>query len=358
MKRSFFVLLAFLFAFPARAACPLGDRPVVVGVPMSEPFVIPEEGDALTGFDVELWREVAAQIGCKTTFTPITFDERIPALTEHRVDAVMGGFTITADREQAVDFSHGYFNAGQAAMTRNESDFHLLEFIRLVWESTLKVLFVGLFVFVLFWAHVLWLAEHFLGNGDTQFNSRYLRGVFEAAYFVNVTMTTVGYGDYTPKTFWGRSLTIAMMWTGIAYAGVCLAAITAFGITYATSMHTPTPSELKNQPVAVVRGTTSESAAHEIGAELVMVTNLAEAIVQLESGAVKAVVFDEPDLRYYVTRNPASDFVVSPTFTEETYGIALQPDSPLRDTVNQAILRARENGAYATLKTTYFGATD
>lgn len=35
-------------------------------------------------------------------------------------------------------------------------------------------------------------------------------------YFMSATMTTVGYGDVTPKTQLGRLMTVFFMWTGIS----------------------------------------------------------------------------------------------------------------------------------------------
>lgn len=365
MKRSFFVLLAFLFALPARAACPIENRPVVVGVPVSAPFVIEKQPGEFTGFDVELWLKIAEQLGCETSFLAITYDQRVPMLVDGTVDAVMGGMTVTAKREEDIDFSHGYYNAGQAILTREEAAFDIFGFAKLLWQSTLKKFFIGLILFVLFWAHVIWGIEHLTGTkinndadktNDVQFEKKYWIGVFQAAYFVNVTITTVGYGDITPKTIWGRGLTLAMMWTGIAYGTVFLGAIVAFGLEYANMTEVLSPATLKDRPVAVIHGTTGEDAAAGLGATLVPVTNVTEAIRRLKDGEVEAVIFDEPDLRYRAEQGDADGMTVSAPFTEETYAIALRPESPMRDAVNHAVLLIREGSDYAEIETEYLGS--
>ena len=38
---------------------------------------------------------------------------------------------------------------------------------------------------------------------------------FDGAWWVLVTQTTVGYGDFAPETFWGRATAELVMWTGI-----------------------------------------------------------------------------------------------------------------------------------------------
>jgi hypothetical protein len=37
---------------------------------------------------------------------------------------------------------------------------------------------------------------------------------FDGAWWVLVTQTTVGYGDFAPETFWGRATAELVMWTG------------------------------------------------------------------------------------------------------------------------------------------------
>jgi len=38
----------------------------------------------------------------------------------------------------------------------------------------------------------------------------------DSIYFTTSTITTVGYGDIVPKTYFGRMITIPLMWIGIA----------------------------------------------------------------------------------------------------------------------------------------------
>ena len=39
--------------------------------------------------------------------------------------------------------------------------------------------------------------------------------VYEAAYFIFTTMSTVGYGDYSPESFAARTLTVVVLITGV-----------------------------------------------------------------------------------------------------------------------------------------------
>ncbi len=48
--------------------------------------------------------------------------------------------------------------------------------------------------------------------------------------------------------------------------------------------------------------------------------------------------------------------VVGPIFWKQEYGIALQPDSPYLEAVNQALLRVIEKGEFQLLYNEWFGS--
>ena len=48
---------------------------------------------------------------------------------------------------------------------------------------------------------------------------------FDGAWWVLVTQTTVGYGDFAPESFWGRATAELVMWTGILAVAILTAAL-------------------------------------------------------------------------------------------------------------------------------------
>jgi polar amino acid transport system substrate-binding protein len=63
-----------------------------------------------------------------------------------------------------------------------------------------------------------------------------------------------------------------------------------------------------------------------------------------------------PVLRYFVNTEGAEVVqVVGQVFEPEKYGVALPANSPLRERINQAILRLQEDGTYQRIYNRWFG---
>jgi polar amino acid transport system substrate-binding protein len=74
------------------------------------------------GFDVDLMNAIAEDQGFKVEYLDQDFAGLIPALQTGNVDIIASGMTITDEREEQVDFSEPYINAGLAlaVLTGNE----------------------------------------------------------------------------------------------------------------------------------------------------------------------------------------------------------------------------------------------
>lgn len=70
-----------------------------------------------TGWEVELFAAVAAQLGVKAKFVIATFDTILPAVKAGKYDLGVSSFTDNKEREASVDFVD-YFSAGTSWATR------------------------------------------------------------------------------------------------------------------------------------------------------------------------------------------------------------------------------------------------
>lgn len=75
----------------------------------SKPYTFTDENGEFTGFDVELFTDVASRIGIDdVVFTGQDFSGLLAAVSNGQFDVGVAAIGITAEREQTVDFSDGY----------------------------------------------------------------------------------------------------------------------------------------------------------------------------------------------------------------------------------------------------------
>lgn len=74
--------------------------------------------DTIVGFDVEIARAVAQDMGAELVIRDMDFDGLLAALVSGSVDIVLAGMTPTDERRQNVDFTDIYYTAEQGIIIR------------------------------------------------------------------------------------------------------------------------------------------------------------------------------------------------------------------------------------------------
>ncbi len=105
----------------ASGGAPGGGGKVVVGVKFDQPGLGLKEGNNNTGFDVEVARYVAKELG----YTDVEFKEspsaqRETLLQSDQVKMIFATYSITDDRKQKVSFAGPYFIAGQDLLVKSD----------------------------------------------------------------------------------------------------------------------------------------------------------------------------------------------------------------------------------------------
>lgn len=72
--------------------------------------------EEIVGFDIDIARHIATELGYDLEITNMDFSGLIPALQAGRADFVMAGMTPTEERRRNVDFSEVYFEAKNMLM--------------------------------------------------------------------------------------------------------------------------------------------------------------------------------------------------------------------------------------------------
>lgn len=345
--------LLFTFALLLTALSASAQEPLRVGVAVFPPSVIESEEGSLEGFDIELWQDIARNANLQYEFTVLPLADLLAAVESDEVDVALAGPSVSAAREESMDFSHPYMSAGLRILTRTDDSPKILRYVQSAIDSGAARALIFLCGFILLCAHVFFFAE----RGSKAISHHYFPGIFESAWFIVATMTTVGYGDLAPHRWLGRFVAFVVMITGIGLFGVLVADLSTGMTLQELQARITGPSDLADRKVATVRGSTSVEVARSYGASILEFDTLDDAIAALDANEADSVVFDGPPLLHYLRLHPDDSAVLVPQrLTTDSYALAFPTGSPLIETVNRALLRLEESGERDRLYQKWFAA--
>lgn len=133
MKRLVAATLALVFAAAALAGCGKSgggdldrikkDGKLVIGTSADyPPFESLDENKNIVGFDIDLAREVAKELGVELEIKNMQFDGLIPGLQAKQFDILVAGLTITEKRKESVDFSVPYMAGNNVIVVHNDTE--------------------------------------------------------------------------------------------------------------------------------------------------------------------------------------------------------------------------------------------
>jgi len=311
-----------------------------VGIAGSEPFVFNEKDK---GIALEIWKIIADRESWDFEYVPFeNVDNALLKLKKGDLDVVVGPISITSKRLENIRFSQPFYNSSISIISRIESQ-SLWQKIKPLFSLNLLMAILIFLIILAIVGTFLWLAER--KESPEQFPKDPLKGIGNGMWLAIVTMTTTGYGDKAPITLSGRILTGAWMIISIVFATSMVAGIAStLTLSSLESTTISTIEELSDSKVATISGSPSETFLNKSNIKAVGVNNINEAIAKLKSKDVEAVVYDRPQLLYYLKNNNNEDLYISKAeYYKQGYGFAFPLNSQLTYDVNRALLELAEN---------------
>ncbi len=181
------------------------------------PFVIPKEDKTYTGFSIDLWKAIAAEMNVEYELYGVeTLTDLIDVVQTKKADVGIAGISMTAEREEKFDFSFSFFESGLQIMVLDQSDTPMStivgEIVSFIFSPKLLYTVGILLLIMMIAAHIIWFAER---RNNSDFSKNYIYGIGDGLWWAAVSMTTVGYGDKTPRGFVGRLFGLVWIFLGL-----------------------------------------------------------------------------------------------------------------------------------------------
>ncbi len=346
MRKSLFPLLVLLL-LPFM----LFAKELKVGIKYSEPWVMYDKNVSYekrdpVGFSIDLWNKIAKELNVSTKWVYFdTTSQIIDAAKDKKIDVGIAAITITSEREKIIDFSNSMYELGlQVMVDASKSTSSALE---LMWQELKKMLtFKSVMIFLLFFLitiHLRWLADRKNPNSNL-FAKNYSSGIVDAFWWGLTMLVT---WETPPNK--GLARVIDLMWhiVGIVAVSILTAVVTSALTAQAIGGSIHSEKDLIGKYVAAVATDAPRAYLEKIGANVIPVKDIEEGIKLIRSGKAEALVHDGPRLQYIANQiNKKAGkkvlLVLPFSFNPQNYGIVFPSKSPLREQVNQILLKLRE----------------
>lgn len=344
---------------PAAVAAPSGaagpGHALRVATRVLPPFVF-RDGDSFTGFSVELWNEIALDMGLTSTWVETPNVKGIlAAVSEKRADLGVAAISITSERESQFDFSQPMFESGLQIMVPAEGStgFSLWRLLKYLTVGDMPYLLAMLGFLIVVPAHIVWLVER--RHPEAHVSRSYYPGIVQAVSWA--IGAAAGQQSESPRSASGRVLAALSILISLFFLTYLQATVTAAFTVQQLRGGIQGPDDLPGKKVGTTAGSTSAKWLEGRGAKVTEFQAVQGAFEALEAGRIDAVVFDAPVLMYHAaTAGRGKVEVVGPVFKKESYGIVLPQGSELRKPINAALLKMRESGKFDALYRRWFEA--
>ena len=324
---------------------------VIVGYNINPPFVF-IENNKLKGVSYRLWKRIIKNE--KNTFfeyVQLPLDSLLTGLKNGSVDVAISPLTINSERVKQIDFSFPYYIAYSGGMINYSSNYkRILEITSTIFSWKFLRIIVSLLFIIAFFGFLVWIFER--KQNKEQFGDG-IYGLLHGVWWSAVTMTTVGYGDKTPKTFGGRTISFIWMFIGIILISTVTASITST----LTIKKLEVSSTMINSYKKYRIGTVSNSATERWLMEnyyynLKSYHTFEELVNGLRNEQIDIVAYDEPVLRYKIKSDDQKEFELLKlkyNLSMYAFGYSKHFDPEKREYISTRILEIIESSDWKRL---------
>lgn len=330
------------------------SEPLNVAVRVGAPFVIERADGSLDGISVALWEEVASQLNVAFDYQVVELDALLQGMYNQDFDVGIGPLTVTAERERMLDFTQPFHSAGLGIAVRQEDRAGWWAVAQRFVTKEFASVMLALSAVLLLSGFLLWLFER--KHNPDEFSQDNVKGIGAGFWWAAVTMTTVGYGDKSPRSTGGRVVALIWMFTSVIIISSFTASIASSLTVNELASRIEGPSDLDRVRVATIPNSFTSEYLDQRFISYRPYANIEAALDALAAQEVDAVVHDAPLLNYQLRQRFDADLMLLPnTFNAQNYAFTLVEGSDMLEATNRALLDVRASPNWNNLLERYMG---
>jgi polar amino acid transport system substrate-binding protein len=324
-----------------------------------DPFVTIKNGNP-QGFSMDLWNAIAKDLNLTTVETKEypTVTALIESISAGQNNVGIAGISITAEREEKVDFTYPMFRSGLSILTTSSNKGGAIPDIFLkigaaVWNYDFGILALSMLLISIIPAIIIYLVERRKIDGFLD-DTNLIAGVLHSYFWCFTGI--FGQEDRHPATKTGKIFGLIWMVFGVLFLSFFTAQVTANLTTDKLNGTIHGIEDLRDKKVATIKGTTSSKYLMENKIDFLEFADLKSAVESVDKKETVAVIYDKPALEFFASQSNENKYsVVGGAFTTEDYGIVLPTGSPFRKKINESLLKLYQNGKYEEMRIKWFG---
>ncbi|CAL66520.1 transporter substrate-binding domain-containing protein [Christiangramia forsetii] len=326
------------------------QKKLVIGITETPPFV-EKRPQGYSGLSIASWKMVNEQLQVSYEFKEYEdLGSLLNGVENGEVDFSVNPITVTDSRMNRMNFSQPYFISHTSVAKLKESTFfkHIKNFFSWNFFSVIALLLLVIFIF----GALVWFFER--KKNHEEFGGSF-RGIMQGFWWSAVTMTTVGYGDKSPKTTGGRIVGVIWMFMAVIIISSFTAGIASSLTVKSINEEITNIQDLERFDITTVKSSSSQELLDLYNIESNLVNSGSEGlhvILEKESGLF---VYDEPILKFEIERNNLSDEleILGQSLKKDYYSYAFPKDSELLEIINPVLVRTLKSMEWATLVKDY-----
>ena len=341
LKKTFFLLLFSTLIIQVNSQ---PTDTLVVGYNISPPFSMEEQGK-IYGPSVWLWEQVAAQHNIPYKTKRMSLDSLLTAIANGEVHISASPLTITSNRFEKIDFTTPFYIAHSSVLVNKISATQqALNFIRSFFSMNFFRAMGALAFVILIFGFLEWYFER--NRNEDEFGKG-LKGLWQGFWWSAVTMTTVGYGDKSPKTVGGRIVALVWMFTAIIIISGFTASIASSLTVNQMQSDVSALNDFKEKQLGTVESSGTEKwLIDNFFNNIQSYANTEELIEGLRNENIDAVAYDRPLLQNRLHSDTLSEFtLLDIKYNPQFYAFGLNRELPneLKRKISEAILENTES---------------